>query len=523
MEDGVDSCHTSSNNNSSSSSSSSIICVSARSTTASRKMSAFFSGGGLGVHEAASGNNSSSRCLLGGVDAQQAVDADCSLFVANLREDIDDEALEAALVAHFGKVSRVWCKIRRQANNVPFAIMTYARKEHAETAREVYHGAKIHGRPCRVEKLQANRHWIIWKKEGKIMPLEATQAMVPLGDVATVKHISIEDAEKLDVPTSAMVVTFVKWDPARQVAKHFSKHPYFLVRPQNARKSDKQRNVDFLTHYEQCRRSVHLNNLPGEVAEEAIREVLGQFGVVSKVYVNRMYNEKGLAVHRTWASVEFESEAGIDEAIDMLQGRKTLGTESLGISHKKPKEHVAIPTRSGRNHHHFRAAFAGQGTGRGTNNMGARRLPLTASNTTGSIFPATSRNATMTASPGMPQQPGSGNFVRGHNRGTSMVSPGLAGPAFGPGFFAPLPLPTPAPTQGGFQPAQGGFQPAQGAFQPMQGGFQPTPAPTPAPAPAPALAHMPAQATQGFGPAGGMPYGFPTQGGFFQGPPPPGM
>lgn len=170
----------------------------------------------------------------------------------SLREDIDDEALEAALVAHFGKVSRVWCKIRRQANNVPFAIMTYAvsllrsrfpphrnagepttmkpadsrtletclqRKEHAETAREVYHGAKIHGRPCRVEKLQANRHWIIWKKEGKIMPLEATQAMVPLGDVATVKHISIEDAEKLDVPTSAMVVTFVKWDPARQVAK----------------------------------------------------------------------------------------------------------------------------------------------------------------------------------------------------------------------------------------------------------------------------------------------------------------
>lgn len=42
---------------------------------------------------------------------------------------------------------------------------------------------------------------------------------------------------------------------------------------------------------------MHLNNLPGEVAEEAIREVLGQFGVVSKVYVNRMYNEKGLGKH----------------------------------------------------------------------------------------------------------------------------------------------------------------------------------------------------------------------------------
>ncbi|KAK0609341.1 hypothetical protein B0T17DRAFT_501626 [Bombardia bombarda] len=228
-------------------------------------------------------------------DAQGVYPPTACVFVANLPEPKDDMALEAAIVREFTKYGTVFVKIRRDAQNMPFAFCQFTRNEDANIAMEQGKGTMILGRPCRTEMVKANRSFVIYKRHGGDITVdEARLIMGPYGELSKCELLHTQVQEALGI-SPAVLAVFQKFDPTRDlnaVSLSLSYHPNYCCRGEfhidafdvkkkgvNSREDDRE----LLKQHEISCRSVYVTFLPADTDKREISDFFGQVGEVLNV------------------------------------------------------------------------------------------------------------------------------------------------------------------------------------------------------------------------------------------------
>ncbi|KAK3695514.1 hypothetical protein B0T22DRAFT_508783 [Podospora appendiculata] len=274
----------------------------------------------------------SARHQIGEKDAQGIYPPTACVFVANLPEGRDDQALEAAVTRVFSEYGVVYVKIRRDAQNMPFAFCQYTNDEHAKNAVKGARSEMILGRACRTEMAKANRNFVVWKRNGgNITVEEARQIVEPYGALNKCEMLANQVRETMGLP-EAVLVEFATFDPTRDFnsAVRLNKDYHIDALESKKRNMPDRYNADaeFLKQYEINRRSIYISGLPVDVNTEEVVNFFSEVGDIEHVDIINRGGEIPV-----FAFVEFARADQPDIAIERFQNAYIRG-KSIRIERK---------------------------------------------------------------------------------------------------------------------------------------------------------------------------------------------
>ncbi|KAK3336815.1 hypothetical protein B0T19DRAFT_396519 [Cercophora scortea] len=260
----------------------------------------------------------STRHQIGEKDAQGIYPPTACVFVANLPEGRDDQALEAAVTRVFSEYGVVYVKIRRDARNMPFAFCQYTNDEHAKNAVKGARNELILGRACRTEMAKANRNFVVWKRNGgNITVEEARQIVEPYGALNKCEMLPNQVRETMGI-SEAVLVEFATFDPTRDFNSAVRHNKDYHIDALESKKRNMPDPIDadaeFLKQYEINRRSIYISGLPVDANME---EVINFFSVVGDIEHVDIINRGGDIP--VFAFVEFARADQPDIAIERFQ------------------------------------------------------------------------------------------------------------------------------------------------------------------------------------------------------------
>ncbi|KAJ3493409.1 hypothetical protein NLG97_g4750 [Lecanicillium saksenae] len=195
------------------------------------------------------------------IDAQGIYPPTACIFAANLAQIYDDKTLEYEVTRAFSKFGSVFVKIRRDSRQMPFAFCQF-------TATS----------------------FIVYKHSGDFITSdEAADLLSVLGEVAKAEPLDVETRQAMRLPP-AIVANYKMYDPKRDVPVSFRGHRKYKVIPydpksaSNPRPSQASPDKDkFLTQYDRDRRSVYMGNLPTNMTEETLTNLVSACGEVLSI------------------------------------------------------------------------------------------------------------------------------------------------------------------------------------------------------------------------------------------------
>ncbi|KAK3311435.1 uncharacterized protein B0T15DRAFT_548965 [Chaetomium strumarium] len=286
---------------------------------------------------------------ISGVDPQGLYPPSACVFVANLPEGKDDRALEAAVTREFSRFGTVFVKIRREgrgtSTGMPYAFAQYTNDEDAKTAVEQGRGIVILGRPCRTEKVKANRTFVMYSRRGDDITTDiAREILEPYGELSKCEPLSLQMQQAMNIP-SAVLVEFAKFDPKRDLNSAVRQHDGFRIDAFDVKKknfiSRTDADEEFLRKYDVDRRSVFVGNLPSEVDEDEIMDLFSDVGEVLDATIVKRTN--GAGVTKAFGFVEFARADMPDRAVQNFNQAVFRG-EILRVE-RKVFRHLGTPRR----------------------------------------------------------------------------------------------------------------------------------------------------------------------------------
>ncbi|KAB5559970.1 hypothetical protein GE09DRAFT_1057638 [Coniochaeta sp. 2T2.1] len=260
----------------------------------------------------------SDRHLVGDVDAQHLYPHTACVFIANLPQQMSDQALEAEITERFNEYGTIFVKIKRDRNDMPFGFIQYTNEADAMTAVKEGLGKQIFDRPCRVEIANGNRTFLVMRRDGLDTTIdEAIPVVAGYGMVSHAAPLDLQTAESIEV-YNAIYVEFEEFDCERDLVNRFARHPVYRVAAFDYTKSFSNRNDDtkYLTSCTINRKSIFVHGLPSTVTEDQLRKIFTR------------HDLKVVAVAKpkpTFAFVEFERPDMPDIALAQLLGTYALG------------------------------------------------------------------------------------------------------------------------------------------------------------------------------------------------------
>ncbi|ATY61682.1 RNA-binding protein [Cordyceps militaris] len=226
------------------------------------------------------------------VDAQGIYPPTACIFAANLAQLYDDKTLEYEVTRAFSKYGPVFVKIRRDQRHMPFAFCQFTCDEHAKKAKECGRDTYILGRQCRTEMAKAHTTFIVYKHSGDAVTAdEAIALMSSLGEVAEAEELEASMQHSMRLPPT-MVVRYKMYDPRRDVPLTFRGNRKFKVIPFDPKASSNPKpdvqagspnKERFLSQYDRDRRSIYMGNLPINMTEETLTNLVSACGEVIAV------------------------------------------------------------------------------------------------------------------------------------------------------------------------------------------------------------------------------------------------
>ncbi|XWW94236.1 hypothetical protein V2A60_002179 [Cordyceps javanica] len=267
------------------------------------------------------------------VDAQGIYPPTACIFAANLAQLYDDKTLEYEVTRAFSKYGPVFVKIRRDQRHMPFAFCQFTCDEHAKKAKECGRDTYILGRQCRTEMAKAHTTFIVYKHSGDIVSVdEATSLLSSLGEIAEADELDAAMQHSMRLPPT-IVVRYKMYDPRRDVPLAFRGHRKFKVipfdpRPVTEPKSDAQGSPNkeqFLHQYDRDRRSIYMGNLPMNMNEETLTNLVGACGEVIAVVLFKKPVPGSPSKMTCFAFVEFSRPDNADDAIEAFNNTDING------------------------------------------------------------------------------------------------------------------------------------------------------------------------------------------------------
>ncbi|KAM0325127.1 hypothetical protein ACHAQA_007666 [Verticillium albo-atrum] len=261
-----------------------------------------------------------------GNDAQAYYSSGFCVFVANLSQSETDEDLEAAVTNAFSKYGTVFVKIRRDnRKQMPYGFAQFTNAQHARRALIDGKGTMILGRACRTERVKGNCQFVVYRRDESVMTgAEVAGLMEIQGDVARVEPLHAQTQALTNLPETAWLVTFDRFDPRRDVVGALASHTTYICRPfaqretretpDRAAGSGAHRAV-IVNSNDLSQRSVFIANLPPNVSELAIRGMTSDFGRILNIEIHRQTNQ---GRPRSFAFVEFDQSDVPDSVINQL-------------------------------------------------------------------------------------------------------------------------------------------------------------------------------------------------------------
>ncbi|KAJ4147295.1 hypothetical protein LMH87_001829 [Akanthomyces muscarius] len=267
------------------------------------------------------------------VDAQGIYPPTACIFAANLAQLYDDKTLEYEVTRAFSKYGPVFVKIRRDQRQMPFAFCQFTCDEHARKAKEGGKDTYILGRQCRTEMAKAHTTFMVYKHSGDFVTAdEAVALLSSLGEVAEADQLDAEIQHSMRLPPT-IVIRYKMYDPRRDVPLAFRGHRKYKVIPYDPRTTSNTRsNVQvspnkeqFLHQYDRDRRSVYMGNLPMNMTEETLTNLVSACGEVIAVVLFKKPVPGSPSKMTCFAFVEFSRPDTADDAIEAFNNSDING------------------------------------------------------------------------------------------------------------------------------------------------------------------------------------------------------
>ncbi|KAK1768759.1 hypothetical protein QBC33DRAFT_568434 [Phialemonium atrogriseum] len=277
------------------------------------------------------------------VDAQGVYPQSACVFVANLPENKDDVALEAALTREFCNYGTVFVKIRRDNHNMPFAFCQYTNDSDAKLGMERGRGTMIFGRACRTEMVKANRTFTISRRDGRRVTVgQAFALMQPHGELD--KCETSTNLTPDGVPS--VTVHFKMYDPSRDLVAAFQTHEEYRVvaafdPADKSKLRPKNSNEAFMARYDIDRRSVFVDGLTAELGKD---ELMALFEEVGQVLDCQIIHKTISSGTRIYGFVEYAQIDMPERAVKKFTGIEFHG-KTLRVERKMGKQPNRMPRR----------------------------------------------------------------------------------------------------------------------------------------------------------------------------------
>ncbi|KAM3545485.1 hypothetical protein ARSEF1564_001647 [Beauveria bassiana] len=267
------------------------------------------------------------------VDAQGIYPPTACIFAANLAQLYDDKTLEYEVTRAFSKYGPVFVKIRRDQRQMPFAFCQFTCDEHARKAKECGRDTYILGRQCRTEMAKAHTTFIVYKHNGDFITSdEAADLLSSLGEIAEADELDAEMQHSMRLPPT-VVVRYKMYDPRRDVPLAFRGHRKYKVIPYDPKPSANSRpetqvspnKEQFLNQYDRDRRSIYMGNLPMNMTEETLTNLISACGEVIAVVLFKKPVPGNPSKMTCFAFVEFSRPDNADDAIEAFNNTDING------------------------------------------------------------------------------------------------------------------------------------------------------------------------------------------------------
>ncbi|RKF63924.1 Polyadenylate-binding protein, cytoplasmic and nuclear [Erysiphe neolycopersici] len=281
----------------------------------------------------ASSVNDSDTLPVNPQDAQAIYPPSSCVFVANLLQSENDEALVAAVLEVFRKFGTVFVKIRRDAKHMPFAFCQYTNDENAELAIKNGRGILIKGRPCRCEKAKAHRLFFFERKYGStVTPDEVKKLLCNFGKLTECRPATQTEMASNNLG-EGVVVNFDMFENGKNACQAFRNHAiYNMIRLFHLGASQHDRGQSDPTHrayldtYEVDRCSIFVGNLPSEINDLEVKDIFSKYGDIINITTYKNESNFDPFSKHCFAFVQFTSQSSVNTAItelncSLLRGR----------------------------------------------------------------------------------------------------------------------------------------------------------------------------------------------------------
>ncbi|TVY53183.1 Multicopy suppressor of sporulation protein msa1 [Lachnellula cervina] len=278
-------------------------------------------------------------------DAQARFPPSCCVFVANLLQSENEEALQAAVTKVFSEYGVVFVKIRRDTKQMPFAFCQYTSLLHAERAIREGRGRLINGRPCRTEKAKAHRLFFVERKYGPIVtPEEVRKMMFRYGTITSCYTASNVERAALNL-NEGVIIEFEMYDEGQDAFNAYRANDVFKMSPINGMvtppRSDPA-NRAYLDRYHADRSSIFVGTLPSSVTEDQLREIFESFGPIVEILIKITPSRYDPDESICFAFIEFRSWDSVTRILDSKHNF-TINGKPIRVSQKG-----VIPARRSR-------------------------------------------------------------------------------------------------------------------------------------------------------------------------------
>ncbi|POS86631.1 hypothetical protein EPUL_001378 [Erysiphe pulchra] len=288
----------------------------------------------------ASSVNDSDTLPVNPQDAQAIYPPSSCVFVANLLQSENDEALIAAVLEVFREFGTVFVKIRRDTKHMPFAFCQYTNDENAELAIKNGRGRLIKGRPCRCEKAKAHRLFFFERKNGStVTPDEVRKLLRNFG-----KLTECRPATQIEMTSNnlgeGVVINFDMFESGKNACQAFRNHAIYnmislfhLGASQHDRGQSDPNHRAYLDTYEVDRRSIFVGNLPSEINDIEVKDIFSMYGDIINITIYKNESNFDPFSKHCFAFVQFTSQSSVYKAITELNCSLLRG-KTIRVSQK---------------------------------------------------------------------------------------------------------------------------------------------------------------------------------------------
>ncbi|RDL31520.1 uncharacterized protein BP5553_09729 [Venustampulla echinocandica] len=292
-----------------------------------------------------------SQPIVTNQNAQNQFPIECCVFVANLLQSESEENLQASLTRVFRQYGPVWVNVKRDKNKMPFAFCTFSLPEHAEHAISDGHGRYINGRPCRCEQARGHRagFFYLGRRFGSVITHdEAMDLLISYGEIKSCRTATDIDRACFNL-NEGVLVEFSMYPQGQAALAAFRNHNVYKMLDLADIDSPIRRRVHTTTSasqaraynsaYEHERSTVFVGNLPGNISEQQIQELFGEYGSIVEITIRECNSKFNPDQRLCLAFIKYTSPVAVSQAIQGKHGF-AMGSNRLRVAPKNSERNT---------------------------------------------------------------------------------------------------------------------------------------------------------------------------------------